>query len=163
MNIEDITLDWIYGRVVARDGCLIWAGGYGGKNKNHPQAFLDGTHISMRRVMWELTNARKMPKGHRAKSTCGEHGCIHPDHITKAKHGSELIGANTSMVHRISVAMTKRKVSRFSDETIAGIRQGEITYKHATEVIGMSHKYFYDIRSCSVRRDYSNPFAGLGQ
>lgn len=162
MKIEDITLDWLMARVIERDGCLIWNGGYGGKNIDHPQIFVNGSHESARRVMWELTNDRKMPKGHRAKSTCTEKGCIHPDHITKAKHGSELIGVNTGMIHRIGVAMTKRKVSRFSDETIARIRQGEITHKQAIEDHGMSHKYFYDIRNGIVRRDYSSPFAGLG-
>lgn len=159
MKPEDITLDWLHARVVERDGCLIWQGGYGGAKLNHPQMFTGKTHVSARKVIWELANGRKMPKGSRAKGTCGEHGCIHPDHITKVRHGAELIGANTGMAHRISVAMTRRKCSRFTDETINGIRNGDITRRQAIDVHGMSSNYYSKVKAGVARRDYSNPMS----
>jgi hypothetical protein len=162
MKIEDITLDWLMARVIERDGCLIWNGSYGGKNLDHPQTYINGVTISVRKLVWQLSNGRKMPRGYRAKCFCGELGCVHPDHIEKLRHSEEFVGVPISMDHRIRMTLTKRKQSRFDDKSISDIRSGRVAEKQAIEQLGMSHAYYHNIKAGEKRRDLNNPFAGLG-
>jgi len=162
MKVEDITLDWLMERVIERDGCLIWNGSYGGKNFDHPQTYTNGSTMSVRRLVWELSRNRKMPRGYRAKCFCGELGCVHPDHIDKLRHGEEFVGVALSMDHRIRMTLTKRKQSKFDDASISEIRSGDVTEQQAIERFGMSHSYYFGIKTGVKRRDLSNPFAWLG-
>lgn len=160
MRIEDIDLEWFMARVIERDGCLIWAGHIGGGGKV-PQVRIDKKLHSANRVIWELAHGRQVPDGHRVGTSCGNDGCLHPDHLKARKIGSLLKGKPLSLTRRMRIAMERRKQSKFTDEEIREIRLDPRPAEVVAKETGYHLSAVCRIRLGQMRADYSSPFAGL--
>jgi hypothetical protein len=160
MTPSEITLDWLYARVVERDGCLIWTGATGARG-TQPQAKIDDKTQNVRRVIWSLVHGKKVPKGWRVGSTCEHQLCIHPDCLIARRNGALLLGKKQSLLQRTRNAQGQRRRSKIGDDGVEKIVAGEMGPEEFIEKYGMSRSYFHRIRNGEFRRDYSSPFAGL--
>lgn len=156
-----ITLDWLYRHVVEQDGHLIW-NGYCGCNGKGPQARIDGKAVSVRRAMWELIHERKIPTGLRAGSGCEVANCVHPDHLIVRQVKMLLRGHKRQQTEKAAIAKNKRAKSKWSQEVIESIRTSDEPARVEAERHGMNLSYVYYIRNNKLRKNFSNPFAGLG-
>lgn len=162
MKLEDITLDWLQARVREdEDGCWIWTGCYG-RGGEDPQATVDYKVWPVRRLIWTLVHCKPVPKGQRVGSSCSNPACCHPEHVQARKTGSALRGRKLPIATRIRIANTRRASSALTQEAVQQIRLDD----RPAEVLAQEHQidpsYVYYIRAGKIRRDYSNPFAGLG-
>lgn len=161
MKIKD-ALIWLTGKVREDDECLIWIRGYGGEKRDTPMTWVNGKHRSVKSWLWELMTGKRAEKGTRVFLTCGNVGCVHPKHLQVKSHSSHQKGSKLGMNVRIKIATTKRETAKFSEEQIYEVRYGELNEHQAKEKFGMSRDHYYKIRQGVVRRDYRNPFMGLG-
>lgn len=161
MKIEDITLDWLMARVIERDGCLIWAGHIGGKGKV-PQVRIDYKLHSANRVVWEFANGREVPDGCRVGTTCGNDGCLHPDHLKARKVGTLLKGKPLALERKMRIAMAKRATAKLTADDVQAIRNDPRPAIELVQEFKAHHSAICRIRRGELWRDYSNPFAGLG-
>jgi hypothetical protein len=159
MKPSEITLDWLYARVVERDGCLIWIKHIG---DGGPQANIDYKCRSVRREIWSLVHDRKIPSNQRIGVSCGNPACVHPDHLIARKPAATLAGRPISVTHRRHIAEARRAESKFSDDVIHEIRMSDMPAPQAAEHYGMDQSYVHYIRKNENRIDYRSPFAGLG-
>jgi hypothetical protein len=44
-----------------------------------------GTTVTVRRIVWALSNGRAVPEGHNVAVTCGVPECIKPDHLAPVR------------------------------------------------------------------------------
>lgn len=162
MKLEDITLDWLMARVREdENGCLIWAGCYG-RAGTDPQATIDYKVWPVRRLVWTLVHCKAVPKGHRIGSSCSNPACVHPEHVQAKKIGSALRGRTQSIATRIRIAQAKRAGSSLTQEAVEQMRLDDRPAAVVAQEHQIDKSYVYYIRSGKLRRDHSNPFAGLG-
>lgn len=159
---EDITLDWIYARVVEDDdGCLLWNCACGGGGKL-PQARIGGKAMVMRRVIWELVYEKPIPSDRRVSPGCKKDKCIHPDHMKAQKINAVFRGVKRSLTHKANIAKARRASSKWSEDEIRAIKASDEPIDVLAERHGMDRSYVHYIQRDRARRDYSSPFAGLG-
>lgn len=116
----------------------------------------------MKRYLWELMTGKKLKKGKRVFCNCESVGCVHPEHIEAKTYCAHQKGKKIRADVRLRMTKTKREQSRFNEAAIESIKRAELNERQAKELFGMSRDHFYKIKSGDSRRDYSNPFAGLG-
>lgn len=159
-TIAEITLDWIYARVVEQDGCLIWNCACGGGNKL-PQARIGGVALVMRRVMWELVHEKPVPDGRRVSPCCGNTKCIHPDHMRALPINLVFKGVRKSTTHRANIARARRAKSAWSDADIRNIAASTEPLEVVAQQWGMHLSYVSQIRLNKARVDFTNPYLQL--
>lgn len=160
-TIDGITLDWIYARVKEIDGCLIWVGACSGGNKV-PNAQIGGKSYVMRRVVWQLTHEKAVPKNRRVSMSCGNPKCVHPDHARAVLINSGMRGVKKTYKHRAKIAQAKQKKSAWSADIIQSIRNSDAPAKELAAQHGMHLSYIYYIRNGQARHDFLSPWAQLG-
>ncbi len=159
-SIAEITLDWIYARVVEQDGCLIWNCACGGHTKV-PVAKIGGTQLAMRRVMWELSRERPVPEGRRISPSCGHDQCIHPDHMLALFKNEIFRGVAKSKTHRANIARAHRAKSLWPDAEIRAIAASVGPLQDVADQYGMHMSYVSKIRLNQARVDFTNPYLQL--
>ena len=58
--------------------------------------------------------------------------------------------------------LTTRARSRITDEVVQKVREFDGTGKQAAMAFGISESHAKNIKANRARKDYSNPFSGLG-
>jgi hypothetical protein len=159
MNHE-ITLDWLYARVKAVDGCLIWTGAVSSSSGN-PQANAGGNARPVRLMLWELIHEKPMAKNMRAACGCGVKLCVHPEHITQQRNGAPLVGRKRPVTTRAKIARILREKSDLSEDAVREIRSSNTPLREVAAKHGMSASMACLIRRGKAWADYSSPFAGL--
>ena len=159
-TIDGITLDWIYARVKEQDGCLIWAGACAGGDKL-PNARIGGVNYVMRRVVWQLTHEKAVPKNRRVTMSCGNPKCIHPDHVKAISVNAGMLGVKKTHKHRANIAHSRRKKSAWSTADICSIRNSNAPAKELSQLHGMEISYVYYIKNNQARQDFTNPYLQL--
>lgn len=162
MNFS-LTLEWLHARCADIDGCLRWnlAAAHG----TDPQARVGGRAgqtVLVRRLVWEATHERPLPRNHIARRSCDTPLCVHPDHVLAQHKRDVLAGRSLSLQHRIAIASGRRANSHLSDEDAACIRHSEGPLAEAASAFDIDPTYVSHIRLGKARRDYRNPFFSLG-
>ena len=121
---------------------------------------------SLSRLYWLVTGNLLLP-GQCVSSTCGDPHCV--VHLAQASKGDVIRraaakGAYSCVAKASKIAKTMRARSRFSDEVIQAVRDGEGPVWKLAEQYGMSRSYAKEIRSGKSRRTLmgANPWAGMG-
>lgn len=183
-TLQDPPCDLSYLRLRATEcgDCLEWRAtvskeGYPIINLRVPQpgqAAKVQKQYYVRHLVYWLKHGRPVPLDRRFSlvTTCRNKLCIAPDHVerwskTRINKQSRAKGAWQSTAFAAKVAITLRRKSRLSDESVARIRTHEGALRELADELQISLAYAYMIRRGKCRRDYSNPFsqllAGAGQ
>jgi len=160
-SIDEITLDWVFARVVEQDGCLVWKDKCA-KTTAGPNARIGGTLMSMRRVIWVLSRERAIPKKRRTVTSCGNPKCVHPDHLQALLNNETRRGIKPSINHRARIAQAKRANSTWTDEQIREVAESVGSVRQVAAQYGMSSAYVSNIRRNKSRVDFTNPYLQLG-
>ena len=159
-QLPEFDLNWLHGRVKEDDdGCLIWAGHItaGGQ----PQASLNHKTFLVRRAVWTLVHEFEPSKKLWMTVRCKKHGCVHPDCVVTHTRSDAMKGLSKPLAVRARMSATKRKQSRISEESVAAMRVETGTLAEIAERHNVDLSYVSKLRLGQVRREYSNPFAGL--
>lgn len=159
-SISEITLDWVYARVVEQDGCLIWKDKCA-KTTAGPNARIGGKLMSMRRVIWVLSREKQILKKRRVVTSCGNPKCLHPDHLQALFNNEIRRGIKPSINHRARVAQAMRAKSAWSDDQIREVAQSVGSVRAVAAQYGMSKAYVSNIRRNKARVDFTNPYLQL--
>lgn len=161
MKPEDITLDWLQARVIERDGCWLWTGAKS-KDGYNPKCKMDGKTVFVRRMLYELIKGKPVPSGFDSGVSCNCKLCVHPEHLTAKRRGKELKGKTRPAHIVMKMSMSMRAKSKIPEETIKEIMQCNESLRKAEKKYGISMSYIGALRRGEWRRDFSNPFTGLG-
>lgn len=160
-----ITLQWLEERVKEDDGCWVWQGvitRYG-----QPQATLftpQGRKTALvRRVVWELTHERSLATNQWVSCRCKTPGCVHPEHVMRLARGMSARGTKKTEVTKAKIAATKQARSRWPNgEIVKMAQESPLNNVALAAQIGCHHSTIAKIRRGQLRKQYGNPFAGLG-
>jgi hypothetical protein len=125
---------------------------------------VNGKLVSVRRVLYEAKYG-PIPEGKVVAVTCECPKCIRHFHLETIADVSRRVvsrGAYDQKVHGRRVALGRRRNSDVSDEVVAEIRASTETHAALARRMNLSESYICAIRLGRSRKDYSNPFAGLG-
>lgn len=154
-------IDRILAKCVEEGDCLIWTGATDGRST--PVMHVGGRNTQVRRVMLEDRLKRPIRKGYVAARACHNRMCVAC--VKEAQNRSIVAaqrGAFNSIAKDLSISLAKRKLSRYSDDKVRAVRDAEGSYASIAEKFGMSRAYVGDLKNNRRRKDYGNPFAGLG-
>jgi hypothetical protein len=151
-------LAWLQERVIERDGCWVWTCAM---SDDIPRASRDGKTVAVRRYIYDATQKRALRRKECAVTTCDTFGCVHPNCIVRASRSSRQKGRKQSADHTLAITQAMRARSKYSDEVVVTIRTSDEPPRVLSERFGMDESYAAAIRAGKVRKDYSNPFAGL--
>lgn len=153
-----LTLEQIRMRCDEVGDCWIWTQSCAGNSKT-PQMRFERRAVNARRVTFFLHNGFWPSM---VCASCRNPKCVAPGCAvqTTAKGRGRLARKRPESAGR-RAAMVARASSRFTDEMIATVRAAS-NAKEGAKAVGMSWAYAKAIRSGRARKDYSNPFAGLG-
>lgn len=159
-TIQDITLADLLARCEDDGDCLIWQG-YADRIGS-PQWRVGGACWPVRRLLWVLTRGA-VPAKHQVAVSCGERGCVHPDHLVCRSRSRLQMGQARSQAVRIRIALTKRARNRspLTAEIVAAIRASAETSTALEQRYGLPRGRASKVRRGETWRDYANPFAGL--
>jgi len=146
--------------------CWIW--NQGTSANGYPQMKPVGCGCKLvRRLAVELAGKALAPR-QPVDTTCGEKLCVNPDHMrpTTPKAVGRRAAARgafstPSRGARISAARKAGRV-KLTDEQVAQIRASDEPETTLGPRFGVNRSYIGRIRRGQDRKDYSNPFAGLG-
>lgn len=145
--------------------CWIWTGSTDGHGR--PQKHRNGRTWYVRRLVRELVDGRKLPKGREAAATCGCALCVSPECSVSATptQRAALAAARGSFSRPDKMARmiaTKRAKSHISEELVQRIRDAEGPASRIARETSISLSHVKAIRRGTARRDWTkNPFAGL--
>lgn len=168
------SMEWIRERCRIVDECWVWS--LHSKEGRWPLISIrtrqeDGskkdTFYYVRHLTHWLKHGRRPGLNNRSAivTTCDSDLCVNPDHLkiaTRSEVGKRSAGFQKNLTTRKKMSEARRKRAKLSDEAVAEIRQSEEPAKDAAAKHGVSPAYIYMLRSNLWRKDYSNPFAGLG-
>lgn len=156
----------LYKRLMARcrvDGdCMLWP------NKPNPNGGLyvsiNGEKKLVRRVLWEALHGEVLPDRavsfHCESETCVLHLMLKTVSQVRKTSSARF---TKNLDYRIKMAKARKAYRKFSDEAVAAVRTcGTSEVVSTAAAYGMSEGYAYMLRRGKFRRDYSNPFVGLG-
>jgi hypothetical protein len=152
----------IKARLVECGDCLLWPGACA--DNTSPAVRMKGKTYSVRRVLWEAKNG-PVPAGKLLGVTCECPTCVKhvaPQTHSEIAHRRVARGGLTGDVHGRKVARGRRAISRWKDEDIAELRTTTEDITKVAARLGMNHSYACSIARGDQRKDFSNPFAGLG-
>lgn len=159
--LPEFDLDWLYARVKKDDdGCLIWDGYT--TDAGQPQARINYKFFLVRRAVWAQVHGKQPDPKLWIGARCKKHGCVHPDCVVGRSRGKALQGRSMPIAVRAKISAAKCKNSKVSPESVWAMRVEPGTLAEAAERHGVDQSYVSQIRRNKSRRDYSNPFAGLG-
>lgn len=161
-----ITLEYIKTRCKIEGECWEWQ--TSGKVRA-PSMKVKNKSISPRREAWKLFNNQEVPPGYviTHKKSCGNPMCCNPEHLMKTKQVNVLVrtvkeGKLHTPAIRAKIAEAKRKSSKLSQEAARQVAFGDDPPEEAARKNGISTAYVYMLRRGICRKDFVNPFAGLG-
>jgi hypothetical protein len=98
---------------------------------------------------------------------CDNPRCVNPDHmrlVTRKTVVRKMVesGGMSESTRHAKIAKTKRAKSKLSDGDVEQIRNSDLRADELAAQYGVSAAYIYMLRRNQFRRNYSNPFAGLG-
>lgn len=158
------TLDKIKAKCDEVGDCWLWNGAHDGKGR--PVCVHMGERISVRRIAKQLDEGREIQAHLVVACKCGDIRCVSPSCavITTVKKAHQMAaerGSYSNPARDRRMALAKRARSPYGADAIA-IVMGAETAKQGAQLTGMSASHAKAIRRGISRRDYSNPFAGLG-
>jgi len=161
-----ITLEYIKARCTIEGECWEWS--TIGKHRA-PAMKIKGKTLSPRREAWKLYKGKEISPGYviTHKKECGNPMCCNPEHLmqTKKVHVMKRTvseGKLHTPAIRAKIAEAKRKNSKLSQEAAKEIAYGDDPTEEAAEKHGISTAYVRMLRKGLFRKEFANPFAGLG-
>jgi len=161
-----ITLEYIKSKCRMVGECWEW----NTKSKYRAPAMnIKGKTLSPRREAWKLHRNQDIPSGYviTHKKTCGNPMCCNPEHLIRVKKLDVMVRTvNEGKLHtpaiRAKIAESKRKNSKLSQEAAKEIAYGDDPTEEAAAKHGISTAYVRMLRKGLFRKEFANPFAGLG-
>lgn len=153
-----ITLDWLYARCRQEGDCLVWTGYLDAFGV--PQTRIDGRARPVRRLVWQAARGNLL-RGLWVCCTCETKGCVNPDHLEQTHRSTRMRGRFMPVTQRANIALARRAVSRISEDAIREMRESDCELKPLAEKYGVDLTYVSAVRLGKIRRDLTNPFAGL--
>jgi hypothetical protein len=131
-----------YSVVDPRSGCWMWTGPF--TANGYPRLCI-GAKVSHypARLAWTLLKG-PVPAGMRLRATCGNRGCINPEHrgpVTQRELARELAETgrlSRGIVHSIAVARGRRRQAKLSLSAAEAIRRARAARVPASE---LAHQY----------------------
>lgn len=161
-------LQWLHER--ASDdgsGCLIWTRAVRAGSLT-PMARMGGETRPVRRAAWECLHGRKMRRGYRAMSSCGNPLCVLPGHIVTMDHAASCraladqgrwIDHYAPDTRRRILEAARRREGVMRDDEIERIRamgaQG-ITHAQIARDLGRSHSTIARVLHATARAQHYN-------
>lgn len=163
-----ITIDLIEAKCIDDAGCWVWQGAV---SAGLPRMGVPGRRSSVIVRRWVAENHLGLSvKGLNASSTCMNPLCVAPDHVLMlTRKRLQQRYADHLQYHQTTAFAAKTQAGqrhrfRYSDETVAEIRRlyGELgNQREVGRRLNVPWEYVHKVVRGTVRRDYSNPFAGL--
>jgi hypothetical protein len=161
-----ITLEYIKSKCRMVGECWEW----NTKSKYRAPAMnIKGKTLSPRREAWKLHRNQDIPSGYviTHKKTCGNPMCCNPEHLIRVKKLDVMVrtvseGKLHTPAIRAKIAESKRKNSKLSQEAAKEIAYGDDPTEEAAAKHGISTAYVRMLRKGLFRKEFANPFAGLG-
>jgi hypothetical protein len=147
-------------------GCWIWTQGTTGNG--YPQMKVVGCKTTLVRRMAAMLAGHELDGRAPVDMTCDERLCVNPKHTqpstTKAVSAKAAERGAFSTVQRSARIAAAKRAGRvkLSDEQVAEIRASTEPETVLSPKYGVHRSYIGRIRRGTDRKDYSNPFAGLG-
>jgi hypothetical protein len=158
------TLERLKSRCIEEGECWLWQGANDGNGR--PVVVHMGARIPARRLARQLADDRIIPDTRQVTCTCGNLDCISPacsivatpatTHKMASARGSY---RNAARDRRMAVA--KRANSPITEDVVQKIREAE-SGRAAADSTGVSYSHAKAIRAGRARKEYANPFSGLG-
>jgi hypothetical protein len=149
-----------------KDGpCWFWTGAM--DDRGRPTMRFKGKTVAVRRVVRMLTDDKDIPPGMQVPCSCGHTSCVSPDcsSVATPKKRAQMAasrGAFNRPDALLKSTLTRRARSHITEDKIRRIRNAEGPSWKVAEAEGVSLSHTKNIRANRARKDYSNPFAGLG-
>jgi hypothetical protein len=159
------TLKMIKDRCTEDGECWLWTGAK--DDRGRPTMHYKRKTVAVRRVVRMLTDRKDIPAGMQVPCSCGNTGCVSPVCSTVAtpKERAQM-AASRGVFNRpdaiLKSVMTTRARSHITDDKVERIRSAEGPAWKVAEAEGISVSYAKEIRANRSRKDYRNPFTGLG-
>lgn len=151
-----MTLDEVKDRCEEEGECLLWTGGMA--SGISPCLKVEGRTSNLRTLLWR-GSGKVLLKDEYVGTTCKNPRCVL--HLARKKKAKVLVGRTVPADTRRRIAMAWKAKSKLSDADVQAIRLSEATHTALSEQFGVAHSTIRKIRAGALRRDYSNPFAGL--
>lgn len=153
-------MDRIRHKCLEDGDCLIWQGDK--SVDGVPRYYIDRKRKNLRHLLWVEKNGREPDAGKRVGVRCKRAGCVAEDHLVARSRQQELKGVKRTPDTKIRIALAKRKSSKYSDEFVQMVREMAGNHLEIAKQLGMHYQTVQRIRKHEIRREYVNPFAGLG-
>lgn len=155
-----MTLEKIKMHCLECGDCLLWQGSK--NDKGHPTA---GPR-SARRVVWELAKGRALKPSELVAVTCGQKGCLNPEHLTLTNRSEVSAKSNARPAVKLkrsaSAARTNQaRLGKIDMDKARYIRSSDKTGRHLASELGVSPALISHVRCNMSWKDHSSPFAGL--
>lgn len=157
--------DYVAERCDEFGDCLLWKLGC---IKGHPSGRWQGKSVLIRRVLWEQQHG-PVPAGKVLRCTCGHAACLNIEHCQPMTYRAiaKIDGAAGKMsgpVRSAKIAAKKRasKQAKITQEDAQAIRASNETLQTWADRLGINIATASKIRNGKIRRDFSNPWMGLG-
>jgi hypothetical protein len=157
-----LSMRMIHSSCVEEGDCLVWNGArtyINGSDRNgYPTGYHEGKKVLLRRLVWELTNAKSTPKGYVVVAKCGGRLCLNPAHIEaipKAEHGKRLSQAGAYSSPAATAAKTRavRARANLSAEKAAAIRASSEATAVLADRYSVSHSTIRMVRNGRIWAD----------
>lgn len=158
------TIDTLHGLCHEVGDCWEWTRSC---VNGHPTTRHGGKQWLVRRLVAQLTGDT-LRKNYVVVTTCENPLCIHPEHLvqhTLRKHMTRMgeLGRQGGLARAAKIAATKRaKYAKLTEAQVRDIRASTAPLRELATQYGLSHGRLGGIRSGRFWRDFSSPFAGLG-
>ena len=144
--------------------CWIWRGRM--KDNRKPVMCIGTETVPVRRVAWELAAGQEVPTGKIVAAKCANPRCVAPGcAVATTPKGKAAIygpaGSYSAPDRIIRSTLAMRAMSKISDDDVRDIRFGGEPSMVVAKKYGISKTHVNRIRTGEVRRDLTNPFAGM--
>lgn len=156
-------LQKIKARCIEDGGCLIWPGAMADGNCPHMRN--GRKYVNVRRFLYEQTTG-PIPQGMLIAVTCECKRCLrHVAPMTTQQVRQKVAdqGVYAPAIHGPKVAAGWRRAGvKHPEDVIREIRASDESGAALARRLNVSESHVSKIRRGAARKDYSNPFAGLG-
>lgn len=159
---EQLTLERLLQHTVEDGECLRWTGhAHEGKRPQIRLGGAAGHAVNVRRVLWLLTRG-PLRAGLQVGVKCECELCVHPDCLVARTKSAAQRGRSMPLERRRRIAMTKRRASDLTPDTVREIRFSDEPGKALDIRLGLTVGYSSRIRRGEVWADFSSGVDMLG-
>jgi hypothetical protein len=134
------------GRRCIEDGpCLIWQGSK--VAKGYPGLTVDGKRHEMRRYVYTVILGKKVPRGHRVTTKCGNRLCVSEECLTTGTQGEiiarsfhDRLAKQPTYIRRYQAMPAAIGIGKLDHEKVEAIRNSGLSLHEIAEKWGVSYE-----------------------